>query len=58
VVGAIAGHANIPGSTIGKIFIQDHHTLVDVEEQYVSRVLGKTGSYRVRQFENVTVERA
>jgi len=31
---------------------------VDVEEQYVSRVLGKTGSYRVRQLENVTVERA
>jgi len=58
VVGAIAGHADIPGSTIGKIFIQDHHTFVDVEEQYVSRVLGKTGSYRVRQYENITVERA
>jgi ATP-dependent RNA helicase DeaD len=58
VVGAIAGHANIPGSTIGKIFIQDQYTLVDVEEQYVSRVLGKTGSYRVRKFENITVERA
>jgi len=58
IVGAIAGHADIPGNTIGKIFIQDRHTLVDVEEQYVSRVLGKTGSYRVRQAENVTVERA
>jgi ATP-dependent RNA helicase DeaD len=58
VVGAIAGHAEIPGNTIGKIFIQEQHTLVDVEEQYVSRVLGKTGSYRVRQAENVTVERA
>jgi ATP-dependent RNA helicase DeaD len=58
IVGAIAGHADIPGNTIGKIFIQDQHTLVDVEEQYVSRVLGKTGSYRVRQAENVTVERA
>jgi len=58
VVGAIASHAEIPGNTIGKIFIQDRHTLVDVEEQYVSRVLGKTGSYRVRQLENVTVERA
>jgi ATP-dependent RNA helicase DeaD len=58
VVGAIAGHANIPGSTIGKIFIQDQHTFVDVEEQYVSMVLGKTGSYRVRNYENVTVERA
>ena len=58
IVGAIAGHAEIPGNTIGKIFIQDQHTLVDVEEQYVSRILGKTGSYRVRQAENVTVERA
>jgi ATP-dependent RNA helicase DeaD len=58
VVGAIAGHANIPGSTIGKIFIQDQHTFVDVEEQYVPMVLGKTGSYRVRNYDNVTVERA
>ena len=58
VVGAIASHAEIPGNTIGKIFIQERFTLVDVEEQYVSRVLGKTGSYRVRQLENVTVERA
>jgi ATP-dependent RNA helicase DeaD len=58
VVGAIASHADIPGNTIGKIFIQEGNTLVDVEEQYVSRVLGKTGSYRIRQAENVTVERA
>ena len=58
VVGAIASHAEIPGNTIGKIFIQERHTLVDVNEQYVSRVLGKTGSYRVRQLDNVTVERA
>jgi ATP-dependent RNA helicase DeaD len=58
VVGAIARHANIPGETIGKIFIQDHHTFVDIEEQYVSRVLGKTGSYRIRQYQNVTIEKA
>jgi ATP-dependent RNA helicase DeaD len=58
VVGAIASHANIPGGSIGKILIQDQHTLVDVEEQYVSRILGKTGSYRVRQVENVIVKRA
>ncbi len=58
IVGSIASHAEIPGNTIGKIFIQDQHTFVDVEEQYVSRVLGKTGSYRVRQLENLTVERA
>ena len=58
IVGSIASHAEIPGNTIGKIFIQEQHTFVDVEEQYVSRVLGKTGSYRVRQLENLTVERA
>ena len=58
IVGSIASHADIPGSTIGKIFIQDRQTLVDVQEQYVSRVLGKTGSYRVRQQDNVTIERA
>ena len=58
VVGTIAAHADIPGSTIGKIFIQDHYTLVDVQEQYVSQVLSKTGSYRIRQNENVTVKRA
>jgi len=57
VVGAIASYADIPGYSIGKIFIQDRHTLVDVPEQYVSQVLGKTGGYHIRK-EKVTVERA
>jgi ATP-dependent RNA helicase DeaD len=49
VVGTIAFHADIPGSTIGKIFIQDKYTLVDVPEKFVGRVLAKTGDYRIRQ---------
>jgi ATP-dependent RNA helicase DeaD len=49
VVGQIAYHADIPGHTIGAISIQDHHTLVDVPEQYVDQVLAKNGSYRVRK---------
>jgi ATP-dependent RNA helicase DeaD len=49
VVGTIAFHADIPGSTIGAIHIQDEHTLVDVPEQFAQQVLAKTGSYRVRK---------
>ncbi|MFH1634920.1 MAG: DEAD/DEAH box helicase [Chloroflexota bacterium] len=58
VVGSIASHADIPGHSIGKIFIQDRFTFVDVPEQYVPQVLGKTGTYRVRKSDKVTVERA
>jgi ATP-dependent RNA helicase DeaD len=57
VVGAIASHAEIPGYTIGKIFIQDKHTLVDVPEEYAATILEKTGTYRVRKLDRVTIER-
>ena len=49
IVSAIAYYADIPGSSIGKIHIQDRITLVDIPEQYASRVLAKTGSYRIRK---------
>jgi ATP-dependent RNA helicase DeaD len=58
VVGTIASRADIPGHVIGKILIRDQHTLVDVQEEYVSRVLGQTGSYNFREYQNVTIERA
>ena len=58
VVGAIASRANIPGYAIGKILINDQRTLVDVPEEYVSRVLGQTGAYNFREHQNVTIERA
>lgn len=57
VVGTIAFHADIPGSTIGAIHIQEEHTLVDVPEQFAKQVLAKTGSFRVRK-KRLSVERA
>ncbi len=56
VVGAIAFHADIPGNTIGKIFIEDKHTLVDIPEQFVSQVLAQAGKYSIRR-QAFTVER-
>ena len=47
VVSTIAYHAGIPGSTIGKIYIQDQRTLVDVPEEFLALVLAKTSSYRL-----------
>jgi len=58
IVGTIAGRANIPGDVIGKILIRDEHTLVDVPEEYVSRVLGQNGAYSIREHQNLTIERA
>lgn len=49
VVGTIAFHANIPGYTIGKIHIHDHHTLVDVPEQFLAQVLTNNGSYQINK---------
>ncbi|GAB3901254.1 hypothetical protein GCM10028803_25620 [Larkinella knui] len=39
IVGAIAGEANIPGSSIGHIDIFDKHTYVDVPRELASRVV-------------------
>jgi ATP-dependent RNA helicase DeaD len=58
VVGTIASRADIPGYVIGKILIRDQNTLIDVPEEYVSRVLGQTGSYNFREHQYVTIERA
>ena len=57
VVGAIAYHADIPGNTLGKIFIEEQHTLVDVPEQFVGQVLAKAGKYSIRK-QAFTVEKA
>ncbi len=57
VVGAVAMHANIPGSAIGRIQIQDHHTLVDVPEKVVAQVLARAGSFRIRS-QAITVKLA
>lgn len=57
VVGAIAFHADIPGSTIGKIFIEEKNTFVDVPEQLVGRVLSQAGKYSIRR-QAFTLEKA
>ena len=57
VVSTIAYHADIPGHAIGKIFIQDHHTVVDVPERFVTQVLAKAHNFRINR-QTMTVERA
>jgi ATP-dependent RNA helicase DeaD len=49
VVGAIAFFADIPGSAIGRINIQDQNTLVDVPEKFVPKVLAKSGEVQIRR---------
>jgi ATP-dependent RNA helicase DeaD len=57
VVGTLSHYADIPGRSLGKISIQKQHTLVDVPEKLVGRVLGKGASYRIGN-KTVTVQRA
>ncbi len=47
IVGTIAHHADIPGSVIGKIRIEDKFTYVDVPEELVEKVLKHNGNYRI-----------
>jgi ATP-dependent RNA helicase DeaD len=57
VVGTLSHYADIPGRSLGKISIQKQHTLVDVPEKLVGRVLGKGVNYRIGN-KPVTVQRA
>ena len=57
VVKSIASGAKIPGSAIGKITIQDQRTILDVQEEYASRVLGHTGAYSFREHHNLIIKR-
>ena len=47
VVSAIARTADIPGRALGKILIEDRHTLVDVPADLVDRVLAQSGDVRL-----------
>ncbi|MDD2923068.1 MAG: DEAD/DEAH box helicase [Anaerolineales bacterium] len=47
IVGTIAHHADIPGSVIGKIRIEDKYTYVDVPEELVEKILKHNGNYRI-----------
>ena len=57
VVGSLSHFADIPGHSLGKISIQQQHTLVDVPEKFAGRVLGKGDIYRIAN-RAVTVQRA
>ena len=57
VVGTLSHGADIPGRSLGKISIQQQHTLVDVPEKLVGQVLGKGPNYRIGN-KSVTVQRA
>jgi len=41
--------ADIPGSVIGKILIEDHQTLVDVPQKFAATVINKSGSVQIRR---------
>jgi ATP-dependent RNA helicase DeaD len=47
VVGTIAFFAEIPGSSIGKIRIEDTLTFVDVPELLLDKVMTHNGNYRI-----------
>ena len=47
VVGTIAFQAEIPGSAIGKIRIEDNLTFVDVPEVLLDKVMTHNGNYRI-----------
>jgi hypothetical protein len=57
VVGTLSRYADIPGRSLGKISIQNQHTLVDVPEKLVGRVLGQGANYRIGN-KAFTVQRA
>ena len=49
VVGAIAFHADISGKSIGAIHIRDQHTLVDIPEVHLAKVLAPGLKYQIRR---------
>jgi len=57
IVGTLSHYADIPGRLLGKISIQKQHTLVDVPEKLVGRVLGNSADYRIGN-RAVSVQRA
>jgi ATP-dependent RNA helicase DeaD len=57
IVGTLSHYADIPGRSLGKISIQKQHTMVDVPEKLVGRVLGIGADYRIGN-KTVAVQRA
>ena len=48
VVASIAGIADIPGSALGRIYIQNHRTMVDVSDQYIDKIVSANDKFQVR----------
>ena len=48
VVASIAGTAGIPGTALGRIYIQNHRTTVDVSEEYLEKIVSANTKYKVR----------
>ena len=47
IVGSLSHFADIPGQSLGKISIQQQHTLVDVPEKFAGRVIDNGAAYRI-----------
>jgi ATP-dependent RNA helicase DeaD len=50
VVGTIAYQADIPGSSIGKIRIEEDRTFVDVPEQFLEKIMLQNGNYKIGKY--------
>ena len=48
VVASIAGTAGIPGTALGRIYIQNHRTTVDVAEEYLDKIVSANTKFAVR----------
>lgn len=48
IVGAIAGEAGIPGSSIGRVEIRDKHSLVEIESSKAQDVIKKMNGSQIR----------
>jgi ATP-dependent RNA helicase DeaD len=57
IVGGLSHHADIPGSSIGKIHIEEQTTFVDVPEEMVALVLAKKSNFRIGR-RRIDIQRA
>jgi ATP-dependent RNA helicase DeaD len=57
VVAALAYNTDMPGHEVGAIKIRDRQTIVDIPKQFVTQVLEKNGSYKIRR-NPVKIEKA
>lgn len=48
VVASIAGTAGIPGTALGRIYIQNHRTTVDIAEEYLDKIVSANTKFAVR----------